>query len=89
MQAINRKLLQKEQIETALNRLSSIKSKVINLRVNLEKIKVQTEIKNRNICKKCKNPIPKNEEVTFRNQSGTKIQHFHRKCFESIIVSIS
>jgi hypothetical protein len=88
MQTINKKL-QKEQIETAIVRLNSIKSKVVNLRVNLEKIKVQTEIESRNICKKCKNLITKNEEVIFKDHSGKKIQHFHRKCFESLIASIS
>ena len=87
IQTINKKL-QKEQIETALVRLNSLKSKVVNLRINLEKIKVQTEIKSRNICKKCENLITKNEEVVFREHSGKNVQHFHRKCFESLISSI-
>ena len=88
MQTSNKKL-QKEQIETAIVRLNSLKSKVVNLRVNLEKIKVQTEIESRKLCKKCDNLISKKQEVIFRDHSGKNVQYFHRKCFEVLIASIT
>ena len=89
MQTISKKPQQKERMEIVLVRLNSLKSKVIDLRNNLEKLKAQTEIKSRNKCEKCKNPIIKGEEVTFSDHSGKIIQHFHKKCFERLIASIN
>ena len=88
MQAYNNLRYRKEKIETTLDRLNSLKSRVVELRIKCEKLKLQTEKRNENICKRCKKAIIKDEEVTFKDSSGKITQHFHKRCFETLVACI-
>jgi hypothetical protein len=85
MQAYNRRTYRKKQIETTLDRLNSLKRRIIELRIKCEKLKLQTEKRNENNCNKCKKAIVKGEEVTFKDSSGKNIQYFHKQCFEKLV----
>jgi hypothetical protein len=89
MQVNNGKRYRKEQIETTLDKLNTLKSKVIELRIKCEKLKLQTEKRKENSCKKCKKAIVKDEEVTFKNSSGKITQHFHKHCFEKLVACLN
>ncbi|MCW3997370.1 MAG: hypothetical protein NWF10_02230 [Candidatus Bathyarchaeota archaeon] len=86
MQTYNNRTYPKEQIETTLIRLNSLKLKVTELRVKCEKLKrLQKEKLNENRCKACNKKITHSKEVTFKDPSGKITQYYHKHCFETFI----
>jgi hypothetical protein len=76
----------KEQIETTLIRLNSLKLKVTELRVKCEKLKrLQKEKRIENICRSCNKKIIHGKEVTFKASSGKITQYYHKHCFDTLI----
>lgn len=79
----------KEQIEVTLSKLNSLRSQIIELRVKFEKLKFETEKRNKKICEKCKKEIRKDEKVTFKNTSKKITNHFHKSCFEILVACLN
>jgi uncharacterized protein with PIN domain len=85
MQTYNNRRYSKEQIETTLIRLNSLKVKVTELRIKCEKLKsLQTE-KLEKRCKECNKKIIRGKEVTFKDSSGKITQYYHKHCFETLV----
>lgn len=81
-QEFNKRSYHKNQIENTMNRLTSLKFKVTELRIKCEKIKkLQTE----NHCKVCRKTIAQGEEITFKDSSRTIKQYYHKTCFGVLI----
>ena len=85
MQNNNNSKLQREQIEITLNKLNSLKSQVVRLRIKCEKLRLETEKNKKNICELCEKSILKDEKVTFKNTSKKITNHFHKSCFEILV----
>jgi hypothetical protein len=88
MQVYNNKRYRKEQIETTLTRLNSLKLKVTALRIKCEKLRLQTEKRTENKCKKCKKTINNGEEIVFKDSSGKITQYYHKHCFETLVACL-
>ena len=81
-QEFNKRSYHKNQIENTMNRLTSLKFKVTELRIECEKIKkLQTEKQ----CRVCRKTISKGEEITFKDSSRTIQQHYHKTCFGALL----
>lgn len=85
MQSNNMQVYRKEQIESTLDRLTSLKLKVTELRIKCEKLKNLQSEQVVTKCNGCRKTIIKGEEVTFTDASRKIEQYFHKNCFAALI----
>jgi prefoldin subunit 5 len=79
----------KEQVQTTLARLQSLKCKVSELRAQCEALrKLQSEKQMKAlVCNKCGKPVGEGKEITVKDDFGAVKSCYHEDCFKRILSS--
>ena len=82
---------QKEQIETALDRLKVLKRQVSELRLQCEdlKRKQSSKMHSAKLCSKCSQQVELGQKVTLKDSLGNVMGLYHKDCFKTIWLSQS
>jgi hypothetical protein len=79
----------KENIETALARLQSLKHKVSELRLQLETLKELQSVRQEKsfLCNHCGKAIKNGTEIMVKGFNGEVKQSYHKGCFKVVLSS--
>jgi hypothetical protein len=79
----------KEKVEATLARLQSLKSKVSELRLQLEALRVMQAGKQEKalLCYRCGKAIRKGNEIRIKGSLGETKRSYHKGCFKAVLSS--
>jgi len=73
----------KKTMETTLQKLRALKSRISELRAHFEELQTRIEDQSGSRCDECGRAIAQGEEVEAKN-FGERVRHYHRECFQKL-----
>jgi len=83
---VNSQIYTREKIDVALQKLKVLKDRISELRAHceeLQRLRIEDEIRSILRCDECGDPIEPGQEVEAKN-FGAEAQHYHKECFRKL-----